>query len=65
MRGTEQTVAAHTDSAEYGVEERATFIAAGELRGRLEEYHTNQGVLTKGDPRSFRVTLGHQLPVDV
>ena len=49
MRRAEQPVAAHADSSVYRIEERATFVAACELRGWLEEDHAAQDVLTEGD----------------
>jgi len=49
MGGAEQTVAAHAHATINGIEERATFVAAGELRGGLEERHANRDVLTEGE----------------
>ena len=42
VRGAQQPVAAHTHPSVDGIEERATFVTPGELRGGLEERHANR-----------------------
>jgi hypothetical protein len=49
VRRAEQTIAAHANPAVDGIEEGATFVAPGKLRGRLEECHANRDVLTEGE----------------
>lgn len=78
--GAQQAVATHADSAVDGIKERATVIAAGELRRWLEEDHANRGRLTEGGARAAKLTRDSlisqiamdyelwtavQLPVDV
>jgi hypothetical protein len=42
VRRAEQPAASHADPAVDRIEEGATFVAPGELRGRMEESHADQ-----------------------